>query len=481
MSQNPFEALGGGGFDMNALLQQAQQMQEQLASAQARLAETTVDGTVAGGAVTVTVNGVASADDIHKGNGGPNAINGTAGADFIDLSQGGDDDADGGGGNDVFLFGASLTSADAVDGGTGTDQLALQGDYSGGVTLGSGVIGIESLVLLAGNDIRFGDPGTNFYDYDLTMVDQNVGSGQTLTIDGSRLRAGEDFIFDGSAETDGGFYVGAGNGANDLTGGARTDVFLFAPQVSFGADDVLHGGGAIDQLALRGNFTIAFTATQLDSIENIVLLSGRDIRANVDYQYSLTMNDGNVGAGSNMVVDAAQLKAGETLTFDGSAESDGFFRMSGGAGADTIIGSQNGDTINGKAGNDHITGAGGNDRLTGAGGADTLTGGTGNDSFIYTLKTDSTAAATDLVTDFTAGDILDLGSIDAKESLAGNQAFSFIGSGAFTNSAGQLRAEEVSTDHWLVQGDVNGDGNADLVIFVDTTGGHDLVATDFVL
>jgi len=58
MSQNPFEALGGGGFDMNALLQQAQQMQEQLASAQAQLADTIVDGTVAGGAVTVQVNGV---------------------------------------------------------------------------------------------------------------------------------------------------------------------------------------------------------------------------------------------------------------------------------------------------------------------------------------------------------------------------------------------------------------------------------------
>ena len=26
MSQNPFEALGGGGFDMNALLQQARAM-----------------------------------------------------------------------------------------------------------------------------------------------------------------------------------------------------------------------------------------------------------------------------------------------------------------------------------------------------------------------------------------------------------------------------------------------------------------------
>ena len=58
MSQNPFEALGGGGFDMNALLQQAQQMQEQLTNAQAQLADTIVDGTVAGGAVTVQVNGV---------------------------------------------------------------------------------------------------------------------------------------------------------------------------------------------------------------------------------------------------------------------------------------------------------------------------------------------------------------------------------------------------------------------------------------
>jgi DNA-binding YbaB/EbfC family protein len=53
MTENPF-----GGLDLNALLGQAQQMQEQLAAAQEQLAETTVDGTVAGGAVTVTVNGV---------------------------------------------------------------------------------------------------------------------------------------------------------------------------------------------------------------------------------------------------------------------------------------------------------------------------------------------------------------------------------------------------------------------------------------
>jgi DNA-binding YbaB/EbfC family protein len=43
---------------MNALLQQAQQMQERLEDAQAQLTDTTVEGSVGGGVVTVTVNGV---------------------------------------------------------------------------------------------------------------------------------------------------------------------------------------------------------------------------------------------------------------------------------------------------------------------------------------------------------------------------------------------------------------------------------------
>src|SRR3954451_17450300 len=53
-NQNPF---GEGGFDLNSLLQQAQQMQEQMVSAQQELADTTVEGTVGDGLVTVTVNG----------------------------------------------------------------------------------------------------------------------------------------------------------------------------------------------------------------------------------------------------------------------------------------------------------------------------------------------------------------------------------------------------------------------------------------
>jgi len=46
-----------GGFDFNAILGKAQEMQANLAQAQERLAEATVVGTVGGGAVSVTLTG----------------------------------------------------------------------------------------------------------------------------------------------------------------------------------------------------------------------------------------------------------------------------------------------------------------------------------------------------------------------------------------------------------------------------------------
>ena len=49
---NPF-----GGLDLNALVQQAQAVQQQVVAAQQELAELTVDGTVGDGLVSVTVNG----------------------------------------------------------------------------------------------------------------------------------------------------------------------------------------------------------------------------------------------------------------------------------------------------------------------------------------------------------------------------------------------------------------------------------------
>ena len=83
MSQNPLDALGGeGGFDMNALLQQAQQMQEQLVAAQQQLAEATVDGTVAGVTVTLTGAGELTGVTIK-----PGGFDGGGADDLADLSD----------------------------------------------------------------------------------------------------------------------------------------------------------------------------------------------------------------------------------------------------------------------------------------------------------------------------------------------------------------------------------------------------------
>jgi DNA-binding YbaB/EbfC family protein len=85
MTDNPFESLGGaGGFDLQGLLEQAQQMQQQLESAQERLAEARVDGTVAGGAVSVTVNGVGELQEVKIRPGG---FDGSSEDDLSDLGD----------------------------------------------------------------------------------------------------------------------------------------------------------------------------------------------------------------------------------------------------------------------------------------------------------------------------------------------------------------------------------------------------------
>ncbi|WP_235737470.1 YbaB/EbfC family nucleoid-associated protein [Nocardioides alcanivorans] len=82
MTQNPFG--GEGGLDMGALLQQAQQMQQQLLEAQASLNAAEVEGTVAGGAVTVTING---AGDLRAVRIAAGSFDGTDVDDLTDLGD----------------------------------------------------------------------------------------------------------------------------------------------------------------------------------------------------------------------------------------------------------------------------------------------------------------------------------------------------------------------------------------------------------
>jgi hypothetical protein len=72
--------------------------------------------------------------------------------------------------------------------------------------------------------------------------------------------------------------------------------------------------------------------------------------------------------------------------------------------------------------------------------------------FEYRAAAESTAADTDFILDFGAGDRINLIVVDANANAAGNQGFSFIGAEAFGNVAGQLRVTGSGAD-WLVEGD----------------------------
>ncbi|HEX8573985.1 MAG TPA: calcium-binding protein, partial [Allosphingosinicella sp.] len=203
-----------------------------------------------------------------RGNEAGNVIFGGNANNFLRLHDGGDDEAYGGEGDDVFLFGGTFTAGDQVYGGDGRDQIAIQGDYAGAeaLTLGSNVEGIENLAILPGDDTRFGDPGTNFYSYEITAQDAALAAGVQLVVDANRLRPRENLTFNGSAESDGSFFIYGGNGVDMLTGGARNDVFIFGHQGQWGTGDIVTGGAGTDQLALRGNYTITFGANQLVGI-----------------------------------------------------------------------------------------------------------------------------------------------------------------------------------------------------------------------
>ncbi|HEX8481468.1 MAG TPA: Ig-like domain-containing protein [Allosphingosinicella sp.] len=432
--------------------------------------------TLAGGntaTVTVTVNGVASPGDRMRGDEGDNVIEGTPGDDIFVLDQGGTDSARGLGGHDIFYFGGAYGEGDFVDAGEGDDTLVLQGDYAGGLVLRGNILGLEAISFLAGSNTAFGASGEALNSYAIVTDDAAFRAGARARINGSALLAGENLSFDGSAETNASFLIYGGRGTDDLTGGAGNDIFFF-DSGRFAAGDTVTGGQGYDGLFLRGNYSIDFGgrgfAGAVSGIENITLVSVTDsryARGGSEFGYDITLGDGLVGQGATLTVSGALLQPYETMAVDGSGETDGNLRLFGGQADDSL------------------TGGGGGDLLHGGLGSDELTGGGGADVFRYQSTAESGGDSVDRILDFTPGtDRIELERIDADSLEEGNQAFSWIGSNAFSGagagSAGELRAYE-SDGTWFVEGDTDGDGAADLVIALTLQGQTPLSASDFVL
>jgi Ca2+-binding RTX toxin-like protein len=169
-------------------------------------------------------------------------------------------------------------------------------------------------------------------------------------------------------------------------------------------------------------------------------------------------DDAVKGGGGGDVIDGG---TGDD-TLQGEAGDD---TLAGGSGDDTLDGGSGDDVLSGGGDDDILIGGDGNDELTGGGGTDQLIGGSGADRFVFDDAAGSPAQAPDLVFDFNAvqGDQIDVSGIDAIYGTTEYDEFIFIDDDAFSGSAGELRFVNDFTDG-LLEGDINGDGTADMTI-----------------
>lgn len=151
----------------------------------------------------------------------------------------------------------------------------------------------------------------------------------------------------------------------------------------------------------------------------------------------------------------------------------------GGRGADVFDGGEGKDQLAGGAGDDRLHGGLGNDVLIGGLGADSLSGDGGADVFRFAAG-DSRGKFTDFINDFSqrAGDRIALDGVDANAATDADDAFTFIGTAAFSGHAGELRFT-TAAGQTTIEADYTGDGRADFVVRL--AGEIALVAQDFVL
>ncbi|WP_159351486.1 Calx-beta domain-containing protein [Roseomonas harenae] len=299
-------------------------------------------------------------------------------------------------------------------------------------------------------------------DETFTLTLSSPSAGTTITSSTSTGTIRNDDVAGGTTPTE---------GNDNLTGTEAADII-----------DALGGNDTVD--GLGGNDTLIGGAGN----DTLIALSGDDrLEGGLgDDSYYVDSTADIIVERSGEGIDTAYFSGAgkftlksnvDNLVLTGTTDSNG----TGNSLSNTIIGNAGNNILSGGDGDDTIFGGSGDDLIEGGGGRDILSSGDGADRFIFRSAADvgggKTGLPSDLITDWAPGDKIDLSRLDAIASTSTNDAFAFIGSGAFT-AAGQLHYIQ-SGDQTFVEGDMNGDLIADFSLAL--SGLHTLTATDFVL
>ena len=458
-------------------------------------------------------------DDWIFGGAGNDTLSGGSGEDELHGGLG-DDKLDGGLGNDYLVSGAGN---DSLYGGEGHDEVSFLGQSAGifvnmtGITqtfnahkVASGkayekatnnidtLIGIESVEGTGHADVvAFGQANT------ISNISVSLGRGND-TVTGSM----------GSSNSDGAINVGYWEDPNGVIvnlSDAAINVKQGAVFRTVAARSARDGWGDTD--------TFRFTDTQqiyIGDSDHDDYIRGRD---NADpnspwewFQTGMgndtidggagkdTMNysaydDSDAGVIVNLskaaiTVGALSLQAGTARDNWGNIDTLlNIENVEGSDLSDRMVASDRGnhfraglgnDTLLGGAGNDFIDAGPGNDFIRSGAGRDAMYGGLGKDVFDFDKLSDlGSGGDADTIYDFVAGeDKIDLSTIDANPSLAGNQAFTFHGSMPTKFQPGQV---------WFSAGNqvcvnMDQDAVAEYAIFVPQyLGQRPLTALDFSL
>jgi Ca2+-binding RTX toxin-like protein len=483
------------------------------------------DDDVYGGDGNDTIYGLGGNDNLF-GEDGRDKLYGSIGNDWLeggknhdDLFGGDNDDVLFGGAGDDELYGENDNDfldggagADRLDGGDGIDWASyyysdegvrvslnpflLIGGNSGGDAEGDILADIEYLVGSRHGDELYGNDQANLV-YGMEGNDVLVGDGGDDQLNGG---AGDD-VLDGG---DGADYMIGGTGNDHYFVNHADDVVIEYADEGLDTDNARIDGDhveypedeGIDTVNARTDYTLG------DNVENLVLLAGGG-------GVSGTGNDGdNFIAGnelSNLLnggggVDIL-MGAGRDDILDGGTGADW---MLGGEGGDIFIVDDAGDVVTEHAGegfdmvqtgvsyslaagsevevlyadpattttisltgnefDNFLTGNDGINVLVGGLGIDILRGNGGGDAFLWSSVAEVGSSNPDIVTDYSSaqGDVLHFTGIDADETLADDQNFTFRGTEAFT-AAGQINWFTNGTDTFL-QFNTNADLNAEGII-----------------